>query len=162
MLIKEVDVAIIMGSRSDHDVMHHAVDTLQELNISYSYNVISAHRTPDRMYEFASGAEQAGLKVIIAGAGNAAHLPGMVASLTHVPVLGVPIDNGPLNGVDSLYSISQMPKGIPVATFAIGIPGSINAALFAASIIALQNKLAMQAVKAWKKKQSDEVPYEVI
>ena len=161
MWIEKADVFIVIGSASDDQIMHHTVDVLKDLGVSHSYNVVSAHRTPERLYEFARNAERLGIKVIIAGAGGAAHLPGMIASLTKLPVLGVPIDNTPLNGVDSLYSISQMPKGIPVATFAIGKSGAINAALFATSIIALHDQKVKEALNAWREKQTNDVPYKV-
>lgn len=128
-------VAVVMGSRSDWATMEHAVSTLDKLGIGYEVSVVSAHRTPDRLFEFASVAGDRGLEAIIAGAGGAAHLPGMLASKTHLPVLGVPIQTHSLNGIDSLLSIVQMPAGIPVATLAIGKAGAINAALLAASIL---------------------------
>src|SRR5512140_2631887 len=133
-------VAIIMGSRSDWPVLRHAAEMLEALGVAYEAKVVSAHRTPERMYAFAKGAKAAGFKVIIAGAGGAAHLPGMAASLTELPVLGVPVESKALSGVDSLYSIVQMPAGVPVGTLAIGKAGAINAALFAASILALNDK----------------------
>ena len=129
-------VAIIMGSNSDWPIMKHTADILDKFKIKYEAKVVSAHRTPDLMYEFAESAESVGYKIIIAGAGGAAHLPGMVASKTIVPVLGVPIPTKHLEGQDSLLSIVQMPKGVPVATFAIGEAGAVNAGLFAASVIA--------------------------
>ena len=129
-------VAIIMGSTSDWETMQHAAQTLKALGIASEHQVVSAHRTPEKMYDYAKTAAQRGLKVIIAGAGGAAHLPGMTAALTPLPVLGVPVESHTLKGVDSLYSIVQMPGGIPVATFAIGKAGAINAALFAAAILA--------------------------
>ncbi len=161
MLIEKADVSVVMGSTSDDKVMRYAVEILQELEVSYAYNVVSAHRTPERLYEFARNAEGSGVKVIIAGAGGAAHLPGMIASLTTLPVLGVPIDSTHLQGLDSLYSIVQMPKGVPVATFAIGKSGAINSALFAASIIALNNNQIKIKLKEWRKAQSESVPYQV-
>jgi len=133
---KDPIVGVVMGSQSDWETMQHAVQTLCELGVANESRVVSAHRTPDRLYEYAKSASGRGLKVIIAGAGGAAHLPGMVASMTGVPVLGVPVQSKALNGMDSLLSIVQMPAGIPVATFAIGKAGAINAALFAASIVA--------------------------
>ena len=133
---KDPIVGVVMGSQSDWETMQHAVQTLCELEVANESRVVSAHRTPDRLYEYAKSASGRGLKVIIAGAGGAAHLPGMVASMTGVPVLGVPVQSKALNGMDSLLSIVQMPAGIPVATFAIGKAGAINAALFAASIVA--------------------------
>src|SRR6202035_3396096 len=130
-------VAIIMGSQSDWETMRHAAETLSALGIASENHIVSAHRTPDRMFAFARGAKAAGFKIIIAGAGGAAHLPGMTASLTGLPVLGVPIETTVLGGQDSLFSIVQMPAGVPVGTLAIGKPGAINAALLAAAILAL-------------------------
>jgi len=136
----KAQVAIIMGSRSDWPTMKAAADSLDALGVAYEAKVVSAHRTPDRMYEFAKGAKAAGFKVIIAGAGGAAHLPGMTASLTELPVLGVPVESKALKGMDSLMSIVQMPGGIPVATLAIGEPGAKNAGLLAAQILALSDE----------------------
>lgn len=135
----KADVAIIMGSQSDWPTMKHAADTLAELNISFESRIVSAHRTPDRMYDFAKGAKAEGFKVIIAGAGGAAHLPGMTASLTPLPVFGVPVESRALSGEDSLLSIVQMPGGIPVGTLAIGKAGATNAALLAAAVLALSD-----------------------
>ena len=150
-------VAIIMGSSSDWETMRHAADTLDELAIAYDKRIISAHRTPERLYAFAREAAPSGVQVIIAGAGGAAHLPGMAAAMTTLPVLGVPVESKALKGLDSLLSIVQMPGGIPVGTLAIGKPGAINAALLAASILALQDeKLALRLAK-WRKKQTDSV-----
>ena len=132
-------IAIIMGSQSDWDTMRHAAETLAALGIACEKHIVSAHRTPDRLFAFAKGAKAAGFKIIIAGAGGAAHLPGMTASLTELPVFGVPIESKALSGMDSLYSIVQMPAGIPVGTLAIGKPGAINAALLAASVLALND-----------------------
>jgi 5-(carboxyamino)imidazole ribonucleotide mutase len=129
-------IAIIMGSKSDWETMEHAAKTLDELNISYEVKIVSAHRTPDLLFQFAESAHERGIEVIIAGAGGAAHLPGMAAAKTHLPVLGVPVQSKALNGMDSLLSIVQMPAGIPVGTLAIGKAGAINAALLAASIVA--------------------------
>jgi len=137
MSARQAQVAIIMGSRSDWPTMKAAAEALDALGVPYEAKVVSAHRTPDRMYEFAKGAKAAGFKVIIAGAGGAAHLPGMTASLTELPVLGVPVESKSLKGLDSLLSIVQMPGGIPVATLAIGEPGAKNAGLLAAQILAL-------------------------
>ncbi len=134
-----VDIAIIMGSQSDWPTMKHAADVLDELGIAYDARIVSAHRTPDRMYDFAKGAKAEGFKVIIAGAGGAAHLPGMVAALTPLPVFGVPVESKALSGEDSLLSIVQMPGGIPVGTLAIGKAGATNAALLAAAVLALMN-----------------------
>jgi 5-(carboxyamino)imidazole ribonucleotide mutase len=134
------DVAIIMGSQSDWPTMKHAADTLDELGVSHEALIVSAHRTPDRLYAFAKGAKSAGYKIIIAGAGGAAHLPGMAAAMTPLPVFGVPVESKALSGVDSLHSIVQMPGGVPVGTLAIGKPGAINAAILAASVLALHDK----------------------
>jgi 5-(carboxyamino)imidazole ribonucleotide mutase len=150
-------VAVIMGSRSDLKVMQPALDLLDELKVPYEASVVSAHRTPDRMFEFAASAESRGIQVIIAAAGGAAHLPGMVASKTTLPVLGVPMPATALNGVDALLSIVQMPKGIPVGTLAIGEPGAANAALLAASIIALSNADVRARVKDWRAKRTSDV-----
>ncbi len=152
-----------MGSQSDWAVLKLAAEILEELQISYGSNIVSAHRTPDRLYEYAKTAEARGIKVIIAGAGGAAHLPGMVASLTILPVLGVPVKSRSLSGLDSLLSIVQMPAGIPVATLAIGEAGARNAALLAAEILALSNPDLGQRLKAWRQAQTDriaEVPSE--
>ena len=150
-------IAIIMGSQSDWETMRHAAETLGALGIAFEKRIVSAHRTPDRLYAFAKGAKAAGFKVIIAGAGGAAHLPGMAASLTELPVLGVPVESKALSGVDSLYSIVQMPAGIPVGTLAIGKAGAINAALFAASILALTDKALADRLAAWRKQRTDAV-----
>ena len=150
-------VAIIMGSDSDWPIMQHAAEVLDDFKISYEAKVVSAHRTPDLMFKFAEDAEKNGFQVIIAGAGGAAHLPGMVASKTTLPVLGVPVPSKHLEGHDSLLSIVQMPKGIPVATFAIGEPGSYNAGLFAVSLIAVNDKEANQKLNEFRKKQVTKV-----
>jgi 5-(carboxyamino)imidazole ribonucleotide mutase len=150
-------VAIIMGSQSDWVVMRRAAETLEALGVGYDARIVSAHRTPDRLFAFAKGAKAAGYKVIIAGAGGAAHLPGMTASLTELPVLGVPIESKALSGVDSLYSIVQMPAGIPVGTLAIGKAGAINAALLAASVLALNDPALSARLAAWRKQQTDAV-----
>lgn len=150
-------VAIIMGSQSDYPTMEQAELILKELNISCDVRIVSAHRTPDRMFEFAKNARSEGFKVIIAGAGGAAHLPGMVASMTTLPVLGVPIESKALKGMDSLLSIVQMPGGIPVGTFAIGTSGAKNAALFAASILSLEDQGVSNALSAWRQKQTDKI-----
>src|SRR5207245_8471908 len=141
-------VAIIMGSQSDWATLRHAAETLDALGIGYDARIVSAHRTPERLYAFAKGARKAGLKVIIAGAGGAAHLPGMTAALTTLPVFGVPIESKALAGVDSLYSIVQMPPGVPVGTLAIGRAGAINAALLAASVLALADGDLAKRVRA--------------
>jgi 5-(carboxyamino)imidazole ribonucleotide mutase len=150
-------VAVIMGSRSDWDTMQHACKTLTLLGVPHEAKVISAHRTPDLLFEFAAAAEARGLAAIIAGAGGAAHLPGMCASKTAVPVLGVPVESKVLRGVDSLLSIVQMPAGVPVATFAIGKAGAINAALFAAALIARSNPAVREALATFREKQTADV-----
>jgi 5-(carboxyamino)imidazole ribonucleotide mutase len=154
---KNPQVAIIMGSQSDWATMVKAHEILHELGIAHETRIVSAHRTPDRMVEFARSAEKRGIKVIIAGAGGAAHLPGMVASLTTLPVMGVPVESQSLKGLDSLYSIVQMPGGVPVATFAIGNAGAKNAALCAASILALSDKTLDQKLKQFRQKQTESV-----
>jgi 5-(carboxyamino)imidazole ribonucleotide mutase len=153
-------VGIIMGSQSDWPTMRHAAEILGTLGISHEARIVSAHRTPDRLYDYAKSAADRGLKAIVAGAGGAAHLPGMTASMTTVPVLGVPIESKALNGLDSLLSIVQMPGGIPVATFAIGKPGAVNAALFAAAILANDDGALADRLAAWRKRQSDAVAAE--
>ncbi len=146
-----------MGSQSDWSVMIEASSLLEELVIPHETKIISAHRTPDRMAEFAKSASSNGIKVIIAGAGGAAHLPGMVAAYTHIPVLGVPVETKALKGMDSLLSIVQMPAGVPVATFAIGNAGAKNAALFAAEILSLEHKSIQNTLVSWRLQQSDKV-----
>ena len=150
-------VGIIMGSQSDWETMQHAARALDRLGIAYEKRIVSAHRTPDRLYEYARTAQSRGLKIIIAGAGGAAHLPGMTAALTPIPVLGVPVESRTLRGVDSLLSIVQMPAGVPVATFAIGQAGATNAALFAAAILSLGDSAAAAALEAWRRGQTDAV-----
>jgi 5-(carboxyamino)imidazole ribonucleotide mutase len=151
----QAKVAIIMGSQSDWPTtMKHAADTLAELGVPHEARIVSAHRTPERLYAFAKGARDEGFEVIIAGAGGAAHLPGMTASMTTLPVLGVPVESQALKGQDSLYSIVQMPPGIPVGTLAIGRPGAVNAALLAASILALHDKALARRLEAWRAKQT--------
>ena len=157
MTKKKSLVAIIMGSDSDWPIMKNAAEVLEDFDIPFEAQVVSAQRTPDLMFQFAEQAEKKGFQVIIAGAGGAAHLPGMVASKTTLPVLGVPVPSKHLKGHDSLLSIVQMPKGIPVATFAIGEPGSYNAGLFAVSLIALNDKEANQKLKDFRKKQVTKV-----
>jgi 5-(carboxyamino)imidazole ribonucleotide mutase len=147
-------VAIIMGSQSDWATMKHAAETLDALDVGYDTRIVSAHRTPERLYAFAKGAKAEGFRVIIAGAGGAAHLPGMTASLTSLPVLGVPVESKALSGQDSLYSIVQMPPGVPVGTLAIGQAGAINAALFAASVLALSDAALSKRLEAWRAKQT--------
>lgn len=146
-----------MGSQSDWETMQEAATILEELGVSFETKIVSAHRTPKRMFEFAENAEVNGVQVIIAGAGGAAHLPGMVASLTTLPVLGVPVESKALKGMDSLLSIAQMPGGVPVGTLAIGKAGAKNAGLLAAGIIALQDKAVAKKLKAWRKAQTDKV-----
>jgi len=143
-----------MGSQSDWQTMKHAAETLDALEVGYETRIVSAHRTPERLYAFAKGAKADGFKVIIAGAGGAAHLPGMTASLTSLPVLGVPVESKALSGQDSLYSIVQMPPGVPVGTLAIGQPGAINAALLAASILALSDPALSKRLEAWRARQT--------
>ena len=150
-------IAIIMGSQSDWETMRHAAETLDALGVACEKRIVSAHRTPDRLYAFAKGAKAAGFKIIIAGAGGAAHLPGMAASLTELPVFGVPIASKALSGLDSLYTIVQMPAGVPVGTLAIGKAGAVNAALLAASVLALNDKALSERLAAWRKQQTDEV-----
>ena len=150
-------IAIIMGSQSDWETMRHAADTLAALGIAAETRIVSAHRTPDRLFAFAKGAKAAGFKVIIAGAGGAAHLPGMAAALTELPVLGVPVESRTLKGIDSLYSIVQMPAGIPVATFAIGVAGATNAGLAAAAILANKRPEIDAALKQFRAEQTAKV-----
>jgi len=150
-------VAIIMGSQSDWPTMRHAAETLDALGVPYDKRIVSAHRTPDRLYAFAKGAKAAGVKVIIAGAGGAAHLPGMTAAMTTLPVFGVPVESKAMSGVDSLYSIVQMPPGVPVGTLAIGRAGAINAALLAAGVLALADEALAARLEAWRKRQTDAV-----
>ena len=154
----EIEVAIIMGSCSDWGVMGAAAEILDSLHIAYEASVISAHRTPDRLCEFARSARGRGIKAIIAGAGGAAHLPGMCAAMTPIPVLGVPVDATVLNGIDALLSICQMPKGVPVATFAIGKPGAINAALFTAAMLANSSATIANSLDELRNKQTQSVP----
>ena len=149
-----IEVGIIMGSRSDWDTMRHAADTLAALGVAHECKVVSAHRTPQRLYDYATSAVGRGLKIIIAGAGGAAHLPGMTASMTRLPVLGVPVESKALKGMDSLLSIVQMPGGIPVATLAIGKPGAINAGLLAAAILAVQDEALAARLDEWRAKQT--------
>ena len=151
-------VGIIMGSRSDWGVMENAAQTLDELGVAYEARVVSAHRTPDRLYEYARAARDRGLKAIIAGAGGAAHLPGMAAAMTPVPVLGVPVDATVLQGVDALMSIVQMPKGVPVATFAVGKSGAVNAALFVSAMLANDDVAIRDALDSYREAQSSGVP----
>ena len=150
-------IAIIMGSQSDWATMRHAAETLDALGIAYDARIVSAHRTPDRLYAFARNAKAEGFQVIIAGAGGAAHLPGMTAAMTPLPVFGVPVESKALSGEDSLLSIVQMPAGIPVGTLAIGRAGAVNAALLAAAVLALHDSALSQRLDAWRKRQSDSV-----
>ena len=153
----DLKVAIVMGSQSDYSTMQYCKKVLKILNIKHEINIVSAHRTPDRMYKFAKTAEKNNISVIIAGAGGSAHLPGMIAALTRIPVIGVPIESKKLKGLDSLLSIVQMPKGIPVGTVAIGKNGAINAALFAASIISLSDLKIRKNLYLWRNKQTRSV-----
>ena len=155
MAEQEPVVGIIMGSQSDWETMRHAADMLDALAVPYEARIVSAHRTPDRLYDYAKGASARGLKVIIAGAGGAAHLPGMAASMTRLPVLGVPVETKSLKGLDSLYSIVQMPAGVPVGTMAIGKAGAANAGLLAASILATNDEALGARVEAWRRNQTD-------
>ena len=150
-------VSIIMGSQSDYKIMKLCEKTLKNLGVLFETRIISAHRTPKRMYEYALNVEKKNINVIIAGAGGSAHLPGMIAALTHVPVLGVPIESKKLKGLDSLLSIAQMPKGIPVGTLAIGEDGAINAALLAAAIISIKNPKIKNKLKSWRLSQTKSV-----
>jgi 5-(carboxyamino)imidazole ribonucleotide mutase len=150
-------IAIIMGSKSDWATMRHAADTLKALRIGFDARIVSAHRTPDRLYKFAKGARGEGFKVVIAGAGGAAHLPGMTAAMTPLPVFGVPVKSKALKGVDSFLSIAQMPAGIPVGTLAIGEAGAVNAALLAAAVLALEDKALAKRLDAWRAKQTRSV-----
>lgn len=152
-----VKVGVIMGSQSDWDTMQHAIDVLNDLQIEHEARIVSAHRTPDRLVEYAKSAAGRGIQVIIAGAGGAAHLPGMVASMTRLPVLGVPVQSSTLSGLDSLLSIVQMPGGIPVGTLAIGKAGAKNAGLLAASILANGDEALAERLEAWRAAQTDSV-----
>ena len=154
---KDHKVVIIMGSQSDYSTMQYSKKVLKILKIKHEIKIISAHRTPDRMYEFAKTAEKNNISVIIAGAGGSAHLPGMIAALTRIPVIGVPIESKKLKGLDSLLSIAQMPKGIPVGTVAIGKDGAINAGLFAASIISVSDLKSRKNLNLWRNKQTQSV-----
>ena len=158
--MKKIDVSVVMGSQSDWSTMKVACELLEEFKINYEKKIVSAHRTPDRLYQFANKAIQRDIKVIIAGAGGAAHLPGMIASKTTLPVIGVPIETSALKGLDSLYSIVQMPRGYPVATMAIGEPGAFNAAILAVQLLGLQDRKYEQSLNKWRatitKKVADE------
>ncbi len=155
--MNDAKVGIIMGSQSDWDVMAHAAETLEALGVAHETRIVSAHRTPRRLYEYAASAKDRGLKVIVAGAGGAAHLPGMAASMTELPVLGVPVESKALKGMDSLLSIVQMPAGIPVGTLAIGKAGAINAALLAAAILATSDDALAKRLSDWRANQTDSV-----
>ena len=155
-------IGIIMGSRSDWRVMESAALVLDELGVGYETKVVSAHRTPDRLVQYARTARERGLKAIIAGAGGAAHLPGMTAAMTPLPVLGVPVDATALNGMDALMSIVQMPKGVPVATFAVGQSGAVNAGLFAASILAIEDPAIREALDQYRERQTAGVPVDPV
>ena len=160
--MSDATVGIIMGSQSDWPTLRHAAETLKALGIPYESRIVSAHRTPKRLYDYAGSAAGRGLKVIIAGAGGAAHLPGMAASMTHLPVFGVPVESKALSGMDSLLSIVQMPGGIPVGTLAIGKAGAINAALIAASVLALSDPALSERLQAWRARQTDSVAIEPV
>ena len=155
--MEQADIAIIMGSQSDWPTMRHAAETLEALGISFATRVVSAHRTPERLYDFAKGARAAGFRIIIAGAGGAAHLPGMTAALTPLPVFGVPVESKALSGQDSLLSIVQMPAGIPVGTLAIGRSGAVNAALLAAAVLALSDAALAKRLDAYRARQTADV-----
>ncbi len=161
-MTEQVKVGIIMGSQSDWPTMQEAAQMLDELGVAYEVKIVSAHRTPDRLWTYGKEAAGRGLQVIIAGAGGAAHLPGMMASKTRVPVIGVPVQTKALSGVDSLYSILQMPRGFPVATMAIGAAGAANAGLMAAGILALQDAGLAERLDAWRQALSDSIPDEPV
>ena len=160
--MSDAKVGIIMGSQSDWPTLRHAAETLEALGVPCEKRIVSAHRTPQRLYDYASSAAERGIKVIIAGAGGAAHLPGMTASMTHLPVFGIPVESKALSGMDSLLSIVQMPGGIPVGTLAIGKAGAINAALLAASVLALSDSALSQRLQAWRARQTDAVALEPV
>ena len=157
---KNIQVSVVMGSQSDWEIMQVACDLLEKLDVSYEKKIVSAHITPDRLYEYANSLRRRKIKVVIAGAGGAAHLPGMIASKTDIPVIGVPINATDLRGVDSLYSIVQMPKGYPVATMAIGSPGAFNAAIFAIQVLAVTDKVIGQKIKDWRADTTNRVKNE--
>ena len=157
---KIIQVSVVMGSQSDWEIMQVACDLLEKLDVSYEKKIVSAHRTPDRLYEYANSLRRRKIKVVIAGAGGAAHLPGMIASKTDIPVIGVPINATDLRGVDSLYSIVQMPKGYPVATMAIGSPGAFNAAIFAIQVLAVTDKVIGQKIRDWRADTTNRVKNE--
>ena len=157
---KNIQVSVVMGSQSDWEIMRVACDLLEKLDVSYEKKIVSAHRTPDRLYEYANSLRKRKIKVVIAGAGGAAHLPGMLASKTDIPVIGVPINATDLRGVDSLYSIVQMPKGYPVATMAIGSPGAFNAAIFAIQVLAITDEVIGQKIRDWRADTTNRVKNE--
>ena len=157
---KNIQVSVVMGSQTDWKIMQVACDLLEKLDVSYEKKIVSAHRTPDRLYEYANSLRKRKIKVVIAGAGGAAHLPGMIASKTDIPVIGVPINATDLRGVDSLYSIVQMPKGYPVATMAIGSPGAFNAAIFAIQVLAVTDKVIGQKIRDWRADTTNRVKNE--
>ena len=157
---KNIKVSVVMGSQSDWEIMQVACDLLEKLDVSYEKKIVSAHRTPDRLYEYANSLRRRKIKVVIAGAGGAAHLPGMIASKTDIPVIGVPINATELRGVDSLYSIVQMPRGYPVATMAIGSPGAFNAAIFAIQVLAVTDKFISQKIQDWRADTTNRVKNE--
>ncbi len=157
---ENIQVSVVMGSQSDWEIMQVACDLLEKLDVSYEKKIVSAHRTPDRLYEYANSLRKRKIKVVIAGAGGAAHLPGMIASKTDIPVIGVPINATDLRGVDSLYSIVQMPKGYPVATMAIGSPGAFNAAIFAIQVLAITDEVIGQKIRDWRADTTNRVKNE--
>ena len=157
---KNIQVSVVMGSQSDWEIMQVACDLLEKLDVSYEKKIVSAHRTPDRLYEYANSLRKRKIKVVIAGAGGAAHLPGMIASKTDIPVIGVPINATDLRGVDSLYSIVQMPKGYPVATMAIGSPGAFNAAIFAIQVLAITDEVIGRKIRDWRADTTNRVKNE--
>ena len=157
---KKIQVSVVMGSQSDWLTMQAACDILQKFDVSFEKKIVSAHRTPDRLYEYANSLRRRKIKVVIAGAGGAAHLPGMIASKTDIPVIGVPINATDLRGVDSLYSIVQMPKGYPVATMAIGSPGAFNAAIFAIQVLAITDEVIGQKIRDWRADTTNRVKNE--
>ena len=157
---KNIQVSVVMGSQSDWEIIQVACDLLEKLDVSYEKKIVSAHRTPDRLYEYANSLRRRKIKVVIAGAGGAAHLPGMIASKTDIPVIGVPINATDLRGVDSLYSIVQMPKGYPVATMAIGSPGAFNAAIFAIQVLAITDEVIGQKIRDWRADTTNRVKNE--
>jgi 5-(carboxyamino)imidazole ribonucleotide mutase len=160
--MSDAKVGIIMGSQSDWPTLRHAAETLDALGVPYEKRIVSAHRTPQRLVDYATSAAGRGLKVIIAGAGGAAHLPGMTASMTHLPVFGIPVESKALSGMDSLLSIVQMPGGIPVGTLAIGKAGAINAGLLAASVLALSDSALSERLQSWRARQTDAVAQEPV